>query len=68
MSGNHEDDDGGEVIPFRQGDSEQEAAPPEPAGRQQPAEEPAEVIPLPARRGRALRRTGLISAALVAAL
>lgn len=68
MSGTHEDDDDrGEVIPFRQGDSEQEA-PPEPEGHEEAADEPAEVIPLPARRGRALRRTALISAALVAAL
>ncbi|WP_312024740.1 endolytic transglycosylase MltG [Nonomuraea sp. WAC 01424] len=103
------DDDAGEVIPFRQADSDQEPPPPEPghpepghpdsghpepghpdSGHPEPAHsepgrpetgrreqaagepgdhgEPAEVIPLSPRRGRALRRAGLISAALVAAL
>ncbi|WP_245641973.1 endolytic transglycosylase MltG [Nonomuraea candida] len=82
MSGKPEDeDDVGDVIPFRSGEGAAEG-PRSPAGdgRQEPGspqepeepEEPeegaadAEVIPLPAPRHRAVRRAGLLSAGLLA--
>lgn len=68
-----DEDDVGEVIPFRSGDDQGEDARPEtPAREPEPgsaaaqAVPEAEVIPLPARRGRAVRRVGLLSAGLLA--
>ncbi|GAA3563226.1 hypothetical protein GCM10022419_049880 [Nonomuraea rosea] len=75
MSGPQEnDDDVGDVIPFRSADEgdTQEAGPPagepEPANPERQAGEEAEVIPLPARRHGAVRKAGLLSAGLVAAV
>jgi UPF0755 protein len=75
MSGPQEnDDDVGDVIPFRSADGEdaQEAGPPagepEPENPERQAGEEAEVIPLPARRHGAVRKAGLLSAGLVAAV
>ncbi|SEG90629.1 UPF0755 protein [Nonomuraea solani] len=53
------------MIPFRSGDTTGEPSGPE-EGRDEAAE--AEVIPLPARRQRAVRKAGLLSAALAAGL
>ncbi|MEV0388339.1 endolytic transglycosylase MltG [Nonomuraea sp. NPDC050643] len=66
MNGPPEDeDDVGDVIPFRPGDTTPEDA--EDGERREGEAVPeAEVIPLPARRQGAMRRAGLLSAGLVA--
>ncbi|MFC4111313.1 endolytic transglycosylase MltG [Nonomuraea zeae] len=73
-------DDVGDVIPFRSGDagevhdpaagtpSGEPAAEPVPGSAAGQAGEEAEVIPLPARRHSAMRKAGLLSAGLVAAV
>jgi UPF0755 protein len=69
MSETPENDERGEVIPFRAGDSAPDVAAPEvPERGTAAADGAAEVIPMPARRGRALRKAGLVGAGLVASL